>query len=171
MEGTISDERQATAYGRIEELYVMHAPGALRLAYFLTGNKDMAEDLVQEAFVRMTGRFRHRRFPEDFSAYLRRSIVNSYLSQLRRRRLERSWLARQRTDPEMHPAHDPGERDELWRALQQLPERQRAAIVLRFYQDASEREAADVLRCSRGALNQLVTRGLAKLRKEVRKDA
>ncbi len=44
--------------GRLEDLYVRNAPGALRLAYFLTGNRELAEDLVQEAFVRVAGRFR-----------------------------------------------------------------------------------------------------------------
>ena len=78
--------------GRLEELYVRNAPGALRLAYFLTGNRELAEDLVQEAFVRVAGRFRHLRVPDAFDAYLRRTIVNLSTSQLRRAKLERAYV-------------------------------------------------------------------------------
>jgi RNA polymerase sigma factor (sigma-70 family) len=63
--------------------------------------------------------------------------------------------------------HGPEERDALWRALLALPTRQRAALVLRFYEDLSEREAAEVLGCSVGALNQLVVRGMAGLRARI----
>ena len=52
------------AVGRIEDLYRRNAPGALRLAYFLTGDREQAEDLVQDAFVRVAGRFRHLRVPD-----------------------------------------------------------------------------------------------------------
>src|SRR5205823_8657267 len=111
------------------------------------------EDLVQEAFVRVAGRFRHRRVPDDFGPYLKKTIVNSFTSHLRRRRLERAWLAKQRREPALSPEHDPTERDELWIAMRYLPERQRAALVLRYYEDLSERDAAEVLGGSTGALN------------------
>jgi RNA polymerase sigma factor (sigma-70 family) len=55
----------------------------------------------------------------------------------------------------------------MWEAILELPPRQRAAIVLRFYEDLSEREAADVLRCSVGALNQLVVRAMSRLRASI----
>jgi RNA polymerase sigma-70 factor (sigma-E family) len=153
-----------TSSGGLEELYVRNAPTAMRLAYFLSGDRQLAEDLVQEAFVRVAGRFRHLRVPDTFPAYLRRTIVNLYTSQLRRRRLERDHLARRGVDPPgIHP-EDAAERDELWRALQLLPHRQRAAVVLRYYEDLSEREAADLLGVSTGALNALVARATATLR-------
>ena len=85
--------------GRLEDLYVRNAPGALRLAYFLTGNRELAEDLVQEAFVRVAGRFRHLRVPDAFDAYLRRTIVNLSTSQLRRTKLERAYVARHGVEP------------------------------------------------------------------------
>jgi RNA polymerase sigma-70 factor (sigma-E family) len=157
--------------GRLEELYVRNAPSALRLAYFLTGNRDLAEDLVQEAFVRVAGRFRHLRMPDAFDAYLRRTIVNLYTSQLRRMKLERAYVTRHGAEPSIAvQSGDPAARDELWRALHTLPERQRAAIVLRFYEDLSERAAADVMGCSAGALNQLVVRGMATLRTQIGED-
>ncbi len=154
--------------GRLEDLYVRNAPGALRLAYFLTGNRELAEDLVQEAFVRVAGRFRHLRMPDAFDAYLRRTIVNLFTSQLRRAKLERAYVERHGVDPSVaSEPGDPAARDELWQALHTLPERQRAALVLRFYEDLSERQAADVLGCSSGALNQLVVRGMATLRTQI----
>jgi RNA polymerase sigma-70 factor (sigma-E family) len=157
--------------GRLEELYIRNAPGALRLAYFLTGNRERAEDLVQEAFVRVAGRFRHLRVPDAFDAYLRRTIVNLYTLQLRRTKLERAYVARHSGEQTIatEPG-DPAARDELWQALHTLPERQRAAIVLRFYEDLSEQQSAQILQCSPGALNQLVVRGMASLREQIGDD-
>jgi RNA polymerase sigma-70 factor (sigma-E family) len=157
---------------RLEELYVRHAPAALRLAYFLTGDPEAARDLVQDAFVRVAGRFRHIRQPEAFDAYLRRTIVNLHSSGLRRLRVERSSLAREAalTVPVM-PEEDHGARDEMWHAILGLPPRQRAAIVLRYYEDLSEWQSAEVLQCSVGALNQLVVRAMATLRTRVGKEA
>jgi len=156
--------------GRLEDLYIRNAPGALRLAYFLTGNRAVAEDLVQEAFVRVAGRFAHLRVPDAFDAYLRRTIVNLFTSHLRRKKLERAWARKHGAEPAQTSQPDHAARDELWRALQTLPERQRAAIVLRYYGDLSERQAADVLGCSTGALNQLVVRGMAALRAQIGDD-
>ncbi len=158
---------------RLEELYVRHAPAALRLAYFLTGDPEAARDLVQEAFVRMAGRFRHLRQPDAFDAYLRRTIVNLHASRLRRLRAERSSLAREAalTVPVTHEDDDHGARDEMWHAILSLPPRQRAAIVLRYYEDLSEWQSAEVLHCSVGALNQLVVRAMATLRTRIGKEA
>lgn len=82
---TARDDAQG---GRLAQLYVRNAPSALRLAYFLSGNRDLAEDLVQEAFVRVAGRFRHLGVPDTFDAYRRRTIVNLFTSQLRRKKLD-----------------------------------------------------------------------------------
>lgn len=154
------------AEGKLGDVYVSSAPRAIRFAYFLTGDRDAAEDLVQEAFVRVAGR--RLRGPESFDAYLRRTVVNLYLSILRRRRLERSRLPKLIGAEAQPSPYDPAARDELFRALRTLPERQRAAIVLRFYEDLSERDAANVLGCSTGALNQLVVRGMNALRDHMR---
>jgi RNA polymerase sigma-70 factor (sigma-E family) len=150
----------------LEELYVRHCPSALSTAYFLTGDADLAEDLVQEAFLRVAGRFGHLRTPDAFGTYLRRTIVNLYTSQLRRRALERRWMDRQRAEPVVYEG-EPEPADDLWRALAVLPPRQRAALVLRYYEDLSEREAATVLGCSTGALHQLVTRATSTLRQHL----
>ncbi len=155
--------------GRLEELYVRNAPSALRLAYFLTGDRELAQDLVQDAFVRVAGRFRYLRVPDAFDVYLRRTIVNLFTSHLRRRRLERMNAERERglVIRRYAGSVDVVERDWMWAALQRLPARQKAALVLRYYEDLSERDAAEVLRCSTGALKQLVVRGIATLRAEI----
>lgn len=154
-----------------EERYVRHAPSALRLAYFLTGDPDAARDLVQEAFVRIVGRFRHLRQPDAFDTYLRRVIVNLHTSSLRRLKAERSSLARDaalRVTAAIEDHHEA--RDEMWHAILSLPPRQRAAIVLRYYEDLSEWQSAEILRCSVGALNQLVVRAMATLRTRIGKE-
>jgi RNA polymerase sigma-70 factor (sigma-E family) len=154
---------------RLEELYVRHTPAAVGLAYLLTGDRDAAEDLVQDAFVRLSGRFQHLRNPEGFASYLRRTVVNLHLSRLRRIRVERSYLSGQQgVGPPQSSMPDIAERTDLWAGLQQLPARQRAAVVLRYYEDLSEKESADVLRCSVSAVKSLVARAMETLREQIR---
>jgi RNA polymerase sigma factor (sigma-70 family) len=132
----------------------------------------MAEDLAQEAFVRLAGRFGHLRAPEAFDAYLRKTVVNLCLSHLRRRRLESAYLGRQRHEAG-HGATvmpDVATRAELWEALHQLPSRQRAAVVLRYYEDLPERQVAEILRCSVPAARSLVARAMQALRERIRGD-
>lgn len=156
---------------RLGELYARHLPEAARLAYLLTGDRHSAEELVQDAFVRAFGRFRDLRDPASFSPYLRRTLVNLSNSRFRRLRTEREYARRHRVQPADASMPDIALRAELWGLLQRLPPRQRAAIVLRFYEDLSEAATADVLRCSKGTVKSLVSRGLARLRSEVTPDA
>ena len=72
----------AAISGRLEELYVAHAPAALRFAYYLAGDPEQARDLVQDAFVRVAGRFVHPGKPDVFETYLRRTIFNLDTSRL-----------------------------------------------------------------------------------------
>src|SRR6185436_9223333 len=75
MRATVTTDDRTSS--RLEDLYVQHAPAALRFAYFLSGDPELARDLVQDAFVRVAGRFRYLRQPDEFDPYLRRTIVNS----------------------------------------------------------------------------------------------
>ena len=153
------------AEGRLADLYLIHAPRATSLAYLLTGDPDLARDLAQDAFMRVAGRFRHLRSPDAFGSYLRRTVVNLAKNHFRRARLERAYIASAgglRTEPDDLETVE--RRDALWRLLAALPFRQRAALVLRYYEDLSEAEVADAMGCSVHAVNALVGRGLRGLR-------
>ncbi len=165
---TMPQERAAGSTRRLDELYARHAPGAYSLAFLLTGDRHQAEDLAHEAFVRLVGRFRHLRHPEAFEAYLRRTLVNLHTSKLRRLKLEREHLARERSRGVTTAAlPDVAGRQDLWAAVQVLPPRQRAAVVLRYYEDVSERETAETLGCSVAAVKSLVTRAMTTLRQRI----
>jgi RNA polymerase sigma-70 factor (sigma-E family) len=156
--------------GELADLYVRHVPAANRLAFLLTGDRSHAEDLVHDAFVRCVGRFGHLRAHEAFDAYLRRTIVNLHTSRLRRVRVEREFLSKEgaRQRNAMSGMPDVAAREDMWRRLQTLPPRQRAVLVLRYYEDLSEREAADALRCSVAAVKALTARATAALREGIR---
>lgn len=157
---------------KLADLYAQHAPAATRLAYLLTGDTHLAEDLVQDAFVRVAGRFQHLRASDAFGGYLRSAVVNLSRGHFRRKQVERRFLQREgsRAAPLAVPPPDVEEQDELWRALRQLPERQRAALVLRFYEDLPEYQAAELMECSPEALRSLVARGMKALRAQIRSD-
>jgi RNA polymerase sigma-70 factor (sigma-E family) len=141
------------------------APGALRFAYLLTGERELAEDLVQDAFIKVMGRFADLRRPDAFTAYLRKTIVNLSYGTFRHRRVERSYLSQQRRYAEPQSAGlDPERDDELWHRLAELPVRQRTALVLRYYEDLSEKQTAAAMGCSLRTVKALVNRGLTGLR-------
>jgi RNA polymerase sigma-70 factor (sigma-E family) len=157
--------------GQLADLYVRHVPAANRLAFLLTGDRSQAEDLVHDAFVRCVGRFGHLRAHEAFDAYLRRTIVNLHTSRLRRVRVEREFLSKEagRRGPGGTAAMpDVAAREDMWRRLGTLPPRQRAVLVLRYYEDLSERETADALRCSVAAVKSLTARATSALREGIR---
>jgi len=129
----------------------------VRVAYLLTGNQAVAEELVQDAFVAVHGAWDRATSP---SAYLRTTVVNRCRSWGRRRSLE------QRRPPDA-PEPTVLVADELWDVLQTLPARQRAAIVLRFYEDLPDEEIAEILGCRQPTVRTAIFRGLEKLRQEV----
>ena len=166
----VAESPAAAAAGRpgLEELYAQHADTAQALAYLLTGDPHLAEDVAQEAFVRLAGRFRHLRNPDAFGAYLRRTVVNLCRAHWRRSRVERAYLRREagRVEQWSPPPESPLGGDVL-RAMRCLPYRQRAAVVLRYFEDLSEEQTAEALRCSKRAVNALVSRALAALRRDL----
>jgi len=164
-----SRERFGDRAARVAALYEAHASDAGRLAYLLTGDPHLAQDLTHEAFVALIGRLGAIRDDAAIGAYLRRSVVNLARKHWRKRRGEQTYL--QSTRPG-EPATGgailaAAERDELWVALARLPYRQRAAIVLRFYEDLSEDETARALGCARGTVKSAVARGLKRMREEL----
>lgn len=161
--------RDRLTSGRMAALYGDHAPAAVRLAYFMVGDPHLAEDLVQDAFVRVFGRWGELRDPASFEAYLHRTVVNLARKYFRRRKVEGNYLERERRRPRSTSALDPDveTRDALWAKLDALPNRQRAALVLRFYMDMSEHDIARTLGTSPRATHSLVARGLKKLRDDM----
>lgn len=156
---------------RLGDLYSRHVPATIGFAFLLTGSRAEAEDIVHEAFVRVVGRLQHLRTPDAFDAYLLRAVINLHTSSLRRLRVERRYAAREgRRSSDAVAPHDVGERDRIWRALDRLPKRQRAAVVLRYAEDRSEHETAELLRCSVPAVRSLTARALDTLRAELRGD-
>jgi len=163
----VDDDGDGDADGdRLEELYIRFAPGGIRLAHLMTGDRAAAEDLVQEAFVRFVGRLHSLRDPGAYEAYLRRTVVNLSKNHFRRRALERAELERQaRHARPVHEERDVSEYESMRQALLGLPAKQRAAIVLRFYEDLPEAQIAEVLRCRPATVRSLVSRGLEALRR------
>jgi RNA polymerase sigma factor (sigma-70 family) len=154
---------KATVEERLTELYSVHAGRAIRLAYLLTGDRDVAEDICQEAFARIGGKLGGLRNPDRASGYLFRTILN--LSRGHGRRLERDRRLKEKLPAASQAlVLDLGTRDELTRALLRLPQRQRAAVFLRFYEDLSENQAAKMLNCSLAALRSLTFRAMESLR-------
>jgi RNA polymerase sigma-70 factor (sigma-E family) len=165
VELAIPEER----HNRLVALYSAHGERAGRLAYLLTGDVDLAEDVAQEALVRLIARIRF--IPDDavIATYLRRAVVNLVRNHWRKVGTERAYLRREgpRSVSRSTVLPDIAARDEMWRALGTLPYRQRAAIVLRFYEDLSESETARVLGCAVGTVKSSVNRGLQRLREEM----
>jgi RNA polymerase sigma-70 factor (sigma-E family) len=133
----------------------------LRTAYLLTGSRDAAQDLVQNALVKAMSRWSR---VNDPTAYLRRTMVNERTARWRRigsREFVTTMLP-ERWRPDA--ADRVVERDELLRALAQLPSRMRAVLVLRYWEDLSAADTAAILGCSVGTVKSQAARGLAKLR-------
>jgi RNA polymerase sigma-70 factor (sigma-E family) len=140
------------------ELYQEQFAAMVRLAVALTGSDAGAEDLVQDAFVRVHARWERVEIP---TAYLRRAVVNGCRSAARRAARERAARSLELASVEVLEA------DELFDALAMLPYRQRAALVLQFYEGLPQGEIADVLGCRTGTVASLVHRGLAQLKRVI----
>ena len=146
------------------ELYRAHSRSAVRLAYVLVGDNETAQDLVHEAFLRLFGRYRDLRDSDHFEAYLRRTVINLSKNHHRKRHHERSAL--QRTDRETPRSQDSRALDSA-EILMRLPERQRVAMALRYLEDLSEQQTADVMGTTVSAVKSLTQRGTATLREHL----
>jgi RNA polymerase sigma-70 factor (sigma-E family) len=135
-----------------------------RTAYLLVGDRGLAQDLLQEALTKTYVAWPRLRDPSKAEAYTRKAITTTAITWFRRR----SWDERPTDSVPERTGGDHVDalatRDLLWDALQALPPRQRAAIVLRFYEDLSEARTAEVLACAPGTVKSQVSAGLRKLR-------
>lgn len=141
----------------------------LRTAYLITGNRADAEDLLQTALAKTYLAWPRIRQRDSVDAYVRRVLVNTHTSFWRRHR-------HVTVTPVEHLPERPGRdatgdsdiHDALWSALETLPARMRAAVVLRYYEDLPEADVADVLGCSVGTVKSQTSRALTKLRNDAR---
>jgi RNA polymerase sigma-70 factor (sigma-E family) len=144
-------------------------PAVLRFATALTGDPDLAKDLVQEVLIRVSGRWQEIGQLDRPEAYVRKMVVNEHLSWRRRSwRLIPSAMSGHLTGP---PSPDPADgyidRQALLAELAKLSRRQRTALVLRYYEGFSNAEIADVMGCTQSTVRGHVFKALAALRVEL----
>ncbi|MFB7459657.1 SigE family RNA polymerase sigma factor [Streptomyces sp. NPDC056188] len=145
-------------------------PVLLRAARSLTANPSDAEDLLQTALTKTYVAWERIEDHRALDGYVRRALLNTRTSQWRKRKVD-EFACDELPEPEPAPgAADPAEqqalRDAMWRAIMKLPTRQRAMVVLRYYEDLSEIQTAEVLGVSVGTVKSAVSRALGKLRED-----
>jgi RNA polymerase sigma factor (sigma-70 family) len=141
-----------------------HYEYVLRLCFVLAKSPQVARDLAQETFVRAAPHLGSVR-ADAARAYLRATAVNLSRSWLRRRLIEAGAQIRAREISTVWPDSSVEDRDLLWRALAALSPTQRSCVVLRFYEDLTARETAEVLGCSVGAVKKHLSRAMSGLRR------
>jgi RNA polymerase sigma-70 factor (sigma-E family) len=156
----------------LAELWLAHRPSLVRMAAVLLDDPAMAEDIVQDAYIRVCARPRTLRDPASALAYLRQTVVNLSRSSLRRRSLARRHLPAMRANsPDERDVLDDAtgvvERDAMVRAVRALPRRMREAVTLRYYLDLTEAQAAAVMGVGVGSVKGYTSRGLAQLAQDI----
>lgn len=159
----------ASAEDLLVECYERDYVSLHRLAYLMLGDRDLAEDVVQEVFLRTFSGWRRLREPERAGAYLRAGVLNMCRSRMRRRYVEQRGNA-----AVSHP--EAAENDQtadaagatwlataMLEAVRALPPRQRAAVVLRYYADLSEAEMAVAMHCAPGTVKSQLSKARASL--------
>jgi RNA polymerase sigma-70 factor (sigma-E family) len=147
--------------GAVEELFESHYDAMCRLAFVILGDSWLAEEIVMEALLRTYSGWGRIREPERADIYLRRAVVNLCRSRIRRAILERRAPVVE--SHERSAVDDFVERDEVLTAVRALPERQRACVVLRYYEDLGERQIAEILDCSIGTVKSQLHKARASL--------
>jgi RNA polymerase sigma-70 factor (sigma-E family) len=168
LEDRISSERPLMSDRKVERdaefatYMAARQPALLRTAYLLTGDQHTAEDLVQTALAKLYLSWDKVNQRDSVDGYVRRILVNEHNSLWRR-----PWKKRETsTDrlPEQAAAPRAGHDGDLWAFVQTLPRKQRAAVVLRYYEELSEAETAQVLGVSVGTVKSQTSRALAAMR-------
>lgn len=150
-----------------DDFVVARGPALLRFAYLLTGDRALAEDLVQEALIKAFRRWDTHGRAQHPEAYVRRVVLNEHISKRRRRS----------SGERVGPVPDRGEgdavaqlaeRDLVWRSLRELPSRQRSVLVLRYYEWMPDSEIASLLGCAEGTVRSLAARAFDTMRRDPR---
>jgi RNA polymerase sigma-70 factor (sigma-E family) len=147
-----------------QEFVVSRGRSLLHSAYLLTGNLADAEDLVQSALAKTYQAWDRIEDRNALDGYVRRAMVNTHISWWRRRKLDEYPTDDLPDQPVDDATVNSETNDALRRAIDRLPQRMRAAVVLRFFEDMTEAEVADVLGVSQGTVKSTVSRAVAKLR-------
>jgi RNA polymerase sigma-70 factor (sigma-E family) len=142
-------------------------PSLLRTAYLLTGDRHTAEDLTQTAFAKLYLSWDRVQRRELVDGYVRRILVNEHTSLWRRAWKRNEHSTDTLPDQAFVDVHHDGVNEALWEFMQTLPRKQRAVVVLRYYEDLSEAETAQVLGISVGTVKSQASRALAALRSRV----
>jgi RNA polymerase sigma-70 factor (sigma-E family) len=153
-----------------EEFADSRLTGLLRYAVMLTGDPHLAQDLVQETMVRVQLNWRRVARAESPERYVRRMVTNQYVDWRRGSWFKRVLLRAEPDDAVAVPidhAETTADRDQMWCWLARLPRQQRAALVLRYYEDLPDAEIADVLGCAVGTVRSSISRALATLRADL----
>jgi len=156
----VSDNREW-----FDEFVAGRGPALLRFAYLLSGNHGLAEDLVQGALVKAHRRWAGSPAADHPQAYVRRIITNDFTS-WRRRAASRVGVGPVPDASYGDTADAVADRDLMWRALAGLPRRQRAVLVLRYYEHQSNAQIAAVLGCAESSVRSLASRAFAALRRD-----
>lgn len=171
---THSDSESATETrfepGDAAAFFRAHYTSLCRLAYLLLGNHATAEEVVMEAFVRAIPRWDRIGEMDRPDAYLRKVVTHLCRSRFRRIRVElwaNALFARAREEPLSTPIEKRDIRNHVWRLVRGLPPRQRACVVLKYFEDLPELEIADILGCSVGTVKSQLFKARTKLAREL----
>ncbi|MGI8773429.1 MAG: SigE family RNA polymerase sigma factor [Actinomycetota bacterium] len=166
LEAGRSNERDRDRDRELTALFLEHHQVLRRLAYVMLGDASLAEEVVMDAFAKAVGRWNLLSSADHPNAYLRQIVMNLCRSKVRRKILERK--VSRLFDRDEPVVYDPdmstyGVNIEVWRAVQRLPERQKACVVLRYLDDLTEPEVARVLDIPVGTVKSQLSRARAKL--------
>jgi RNA polymerase sigma factor (sigma-70 family) len=158
MSGPITAESIGVATSELEALYRNEYARLVRLANLLARSQAIAEEVVQDAFIRL-----HRRWDDidDHAAYVTRVVVNEARARLRRQAIERRHL------PTPPGPVMPDQFDETFEMLNELTPKRRVALVLRYYEDMTIEDIASVMDCRPATVKSLIQRGLKSLRRKL----
>ncbi|WP_326659822.1 SigE family RNA polymerase sigma factor [Streptomyces sp. NBC_00385] len=167
--GTYGARAPHVPYPSFTSFVKARGPVLLRAARSLTANPSDAEDLLQTALTKTYVAWERIEDHRALDGYVRRALLNTRTSQWRKRKVD-EFACDELPEQEAAPGPDPAERqtlhDAMWRAVLKLPDRQRAMVVLRYYEDLSEAQTAEVLGVSIGTVKSAVSRALGKLRED-----
>ena len=170
-EAGAAERPQATRDDVMLELFDEHYVPLCRLAFVILGDHALAEEIVMEALARTFSGWGRLRDPSRADVYLRRVVINLSRSGIRRKLLERRAAAALRD--RRAPLTDPDLREDaavVWDAVRSLPDRQRACVVLRYYDDLAEGQIAEILDCSVGTVKSQLFKARAKLQASLQGD-